>query len=150
MLERLDEHTMANILETEAFRALLAPFGHITWTALLGGALFAGSHAGRFRLTTRLALTFVGVVALHALWDESYGWAIMLANGVTGEGWELAWPNAQAWIGLPTDSALVLFNVFHSGLLAINALIGTTWIILSWRAYGPRNAPEQQATAVAA
>ena len=150
MLEHLDQHTMANILETEAFRALLAPFGHITWTALLGGALFAGSRAGRFRLTTRLGLTFVGVVALHALWDESYGWAIMLANGVTGEGWELAWPNAQAWIGLPSDSALVLFNVFHNALLAINALIGTTWIILSWRAYGPRGAPEAQAAAVAA
>jgi RsiW-degrading membrane proteinase PrsW (M82 family) len=41
MLQHLDEHTIADILETEAFRGVLAPFGHITWTALLGGALFA-------------------------------------------------------------------------------------------------------------
>jgi protease PrsW len=140
MIEHLDEHTIANILETEAFRALLAPFGHITWTALLGGALFASSRAGRFRLTARLGLTFAGVCVLHALWDASYGWAIMLANGVTGEGWNLVWPNAQAWAGLPGDSARVLFNVFYDALLGLNALIGTTWIILSWRTYGRRAA----------
>ena len=100
MLEHLDDHTIADILETEAFRGVLAPFGHITWTALLGGALFASSRGGRFRVTTRLAATFVGVIALHALWDQTYGWAIMFARAVTGDGWELAWPNAQAWITL--------------------------------------------------
>jgi hypothetical protein len=135
MLKHLDEHTIADILETEAFRAVLAPFGHITWTALLGGALFASSRAGRFHLTVRLGSTFAGVIALHALWDETYGWAIMLAQGVTGEGWHLAWPNAQAWITLPSSEALVWFNVFYSGLLAVNALIGVTWVVLSWRRY---------------
>lgn len=60
--------------EIEASRAVLAPFGHITWTALLGGALFAGSGSGRFHLTLRLGLTFAGIVALHAVWDQSYGW----------------------------------------------------------------------------
>ncbi len=113
----------------------------VAWTALLGGALFAGSRAGRFRLTRRLGLTFLGVVALHGLWDASYGWAIMFANGASGAGWELTWPNTQAWIGLPSDSALVLFNVFYNGLLGINALIGTAWIVLSWRRYGDRGAP---------
>jgi RsiW-degrading membrane proteinase PrsW (M82 family) len=135
MLKHLDEHTIADILETEALRAVLAPFGHITWTALLGGALFASSRGGRFHLTVRLGSTFAGVIALHALWDETYGWAIMLAQGVTGEGWHLAWPNAQAWITLPSSEALVWFNVFYSGLLAVNALIGVTWVVLSWRRY---------------
>jgi hypothetical protein len=51
----------------------------------------------------------------------------MLAQGVTGEGWDLAWPNAQAWIALPSPQALVWFNVFYNGLLAVNALIGLTW-----------------------
>ena len=136
MLEHLKDHTIADILETEAFRGVLAPFGHITWTALLGGALFASSRGGRFRLTTRLAGTFVGVIALHALWDQTYGWAIMFARAVTGDGWELAWPNAQAWITLPSSEALVWFNVFYNGLLVLNALVGVTWIVMSWRRYG--------------
>jgi protease PrsW len=136
MLNHLDDHTIADILETEAFRGVLAPFGHITWTALLGGALFASSRGGRFHLTTRLAITFAGVIALHALWDSTYGLAIMLARAVTGEGWDLVWPNAQAWITLPSSEALVWFNVFYNGLLAVNALIGLTWIVTSWRTYG--------------
>jgi protease PrsW len=136
MLQHLHEHTIADILETEAFRGVLAPFGHITWTALLGGALFASSRGGRFHLTTRLAGTFAGVIALHALWDQTYGWAIMLARGVTEGGWDLAWPNAQAWITLPSPNALVWFNVFYNGLLAVNALVGLTWILTSWRTYG--------------
>ena len=46
MLEHLNGHAIADILETEAFRGILAPFGHITWTALLGGALFAQLSRG--------------------------------------------------------------------------------------------------------
>jgi RsiW-degrading membrane proteinase PrsW (M82 family) len=144
MLQHLDEHTIADILETEAFRGVLAPFGHITWTALLGGALFASSRGGRFHLTARLVGTFVGVIALHALWDQSYGWAIMLAQGVTGEGWDLVWPNAQAWITLPSSEALVWFNVFSNGLLVVNALIGMTWVVMSWRTYGHWGARERE------
>jgi protease PrsW len=135
MLNHLQEHTIVDILETEAIRAVLAPFGHITWTALIGGALFASSRGGRFRVSRRLVATVVGVMALHAVWDQTYGWAIMLAQAVTGEGWHLAWPNAQAWIVLPGSDALVWFNVFYNGLLAVNALIGLTWIVLSWRKY---------------
>src|ERR1700754_4107202 len=32
LLEHVDESPIVNIMETEATRALLAPFGHITWT----------------------------------------------------------------------------------------------------------------------
>jgi protease PrsW len=136
MLDHLDENTIADILETEALRGVLAPFGHITWTALVGGALFASSRGGRFHLTRRLAVTFAGVIVLHALWDATYGLAIMLAQAVTGAGWDLVWPNAQAWITLPSPEALVWFNVFYNGLLAVSALIGLTWVVISWRTYG--------------
>src|SRR4051794_7573545 len=39
LLDNLDTQTVVAVLEIEAFRAVLAPFGHITWTALIGGAL---------------------------------------------------------------------------------------------------------------
>ena len=91
LLDNLDDQTVIAILEIEAFRAVLAPFGHITWTALIGGALFASSRGGRFHLSRGLVLTILGVVALHALWDQSTGWAVMLTKAlVMDAGWDLA------------------------------------------------------------
>ena len=56
LIEHVDDSPIVNIMETEATRALLAPFGHITWTALVGGALFASSRNGSFHVTRRLLL----------------------------------------------------------------------------------------------
>jgi len=141
MLDNLDTRPVVNILESEAFRAVLSPFGHITWTALLGGALFASAqHGALFHVTRRLVLTALGVMTLHALWDQSYGWAIMLTRGVLHQGWELLWPNAQHWQGVPTSEALTYFNVFYTALLALWGLVGVAWIIRSWRMYARREA----------
>jgi hypothetical protein len=116
---------------------VLAPFGHITWTALLGGALFASvSTHGSIRLRAGLLWTLLGVVTLHGLWDASYGWAIMLTQGFVGDGWNLTWPNTQAWIGEPTGGTLVLFQVIYDALLGLWGVIGATWLVLRWRAYG--------------
>jgi protease PrsW len=137
MLDNLDERPLVNIVELEAFRAVLSPFGHITWTALLGGALFASAHHGaRFRLTRRLVLTALGVVSLHALWDQSYGWAVMLTRGVLDQGWTLVWPNEEHWHGVPPSEAMTYFNAFYAGLLCLWGLIGAVWIVHTWRMYG--------------
>ncbi|MEA2293634.1 MAG: protease PrsW [Solirubrobacteraceae bacterium] len=136
MIDNLDHRPIVNIMETEAFRGVLSPFGHITWTALVGGALFASSRGGRFHLTARLAGTAAGVIALHALWDASYGWAIMLARGVLGDGWQLRWPNAQGWQGVPSGEEITWFNVFYDGQLILLAVIGAWWVVHSWRRYG--------------
>lgn len=136
LLDHLDASPIVNIMETEATRALLAPFGHITWTALLGGALFASSRNGSFRVTSRLVLTFAGVATLHALWDQTYGWSILFAEAAAGADFQVLWPNAETWYRLPTSEELLLYNVFYDALIAINALIGTAWVVLSWRAYG--------------
>lgn len=132
-----DDHPIRRIVESELFRAVLAPFGHITWTALLGGALFAAASAnGRFRVTANLVWTLVGVVALHGIWDASYGWAIMITQGLVGDGWHLTWPNTQAWIGEPTGSTLVIFQATYDVLLGIWGLIGAAWLLARWRRYG--------------
>ena len=141
LLEKPDAISVVSVLEIEAFRAVLAPFGHITWTALIGGALFASSRGGRFHLTHGLVLTIVGVVTLHALWDQSYGWAVMLTRGlVMDAGWDLLWPNAEFWAVPPTGSDLVWFNTIYDVLLAIWSLIGATWVVLAWRRYSRRGA----------
>jgi protease PrsW len=128
-----DDHPIRRSVETEAFRAVLAPFGHITWTALLGGAIFA---AGSLRVNRALLWTLVGVVALHGAWDASYGWAIMITKGLMGDGWQLAFPNTQAWVGVPTGNRLLVFQVVYDVLLGIWGLIGATWLVRRWRAYG--------------
>ena len=145
MLDNIDERPVVNILETEAFRAVLAPFGHITWTALLGGALFASSRGGRFHLTTRLGATFVGIVALHAIWDQAYGWAVALSKGVNGVGWALVWPNAEHWPVQPSAQELLWFNVFYDGILVILGLIGLIWVLREWRVYGRWHATREGA-----
>jgi protease PrsW len=132
-----DDHPVLRIVETELNRAALAPFGHITWTALLGGALFAAARAdGSLRLSRGVIGTFAGIVALHGLWDASYGWAIIATRGLEGDGWTLGWPNTQAWIGEPTGGTLVVFQVVYTGLLVVNSLIGAVWVVRRWRRYG--------------
>jgi RsiW-degrading membrane proteinase PrsW (M82 family) len=49
------DHPLLNVLQTEAERAVLAPSGRITWSAILGGAIFASAWTtGRFRLDRRV------------------------------------------------------------------------------------------------
>lgn len=134
-LENVDEHAVLNIVGTEAVRAISAPFGHIMWTALLGGALFAASRDGRFHFTRPVALTFAGVVALHAAWDASNGWSIMITQGILGEGWTFDWPNTKEWVGFPTGQDLEVYNAVSAGLLVVIALIGTIWLLRRWRGY---------------
>ncbi len=141
LLDNLDHQTIVAILEIETLRAVLAPFGHITWTALIGGALFASSRGGRFHLTRGLVLTVLGVILLHALWDQTSGWAVMLTRAlVMGEGWHVAWPNAQLWIIPPTGAHLIWFNAIYDVILGVLSVIGSAWIVLAWRHYGRRGA----------
>jgi protease PrsW len=136
MIQYSDNHPLINVLQTEATRAVLAPFGHITWTAILGGAIFASAWAsGRFRLDRRVVWTFLGVVTLHALWDASYGWAIPITRGLGGEGWSFEWPDTAAWVGTPTGSELLRFQFVYDGMLVIIGAIGVVWAVRRWRAY---------------
>lgn len=127
-----DDHPMLRIVEIELNRAALAPFAHIAWTAVVGGALFtAARDTGSLRLSRGVIGTFLGVVALHGAWDASYGSAIIAAKGLEGDGWTLGWPNAQVWIGTPAGGTLV--QILYTGLLVALALIGATKVVRRWR-----------------
>jgi RsiW-degrading membrane proteinase PrsW (M82 family) len=133
-VEHHGDHAVLDILSTELQRAILSPFGHLTWTALVGGAIFAAWRGARFGPWRPVVWTFVGVVTLHALWDASYGISILVARGFAGD-WRLEWPNTEAWIGSPTGSELITFNLTYDLLIGINAVIGTAWVVHRWRRY---------------
>ena len=150
LLKHMDDHGIMSVANTELTRGILAPFGHILWTALVGGALFeSAQRTGAFRLTSRLLWTFVGVVALHGAWDASYGAAIMVTRGLVGEGWELTWPSVANWIGTPTGSDLHVFRAVYDVILGLNALVGTLWIVHAYRTYSKRLALGVDRVAVA-
>lgn len=156
-IQHTNDHPELTILQTEVSRAMLAPFGHLTWTALLGGALFAAAAPpkGGFRVTRRVIWTFLGVSALHGAWDASYGWGIWITQGLTGNGWIADWPDGTYWEGSPTQREQWVFQGTYDGTLAVVALLGVVWVILSWRharhaatsapgAGPPINAPDRQ------
>jgi protease PrsW len=146
MIQYSDDHPLLNVLQTEAFRAILAPFGHIIWTGLLGGAIFASAWAtGHFRLDRRVLWTFIGVVVLHGLWDASYGWAIRISSGLGGEGWHFGWPNTSAWVGTPTGADLFRYQAVYDGMVGVIGVIGLVWAIRRWRAYQIDRWSESQA-----
>ena len=91
------------------------------------------STKGGFRLTKRLGWTLVGVAALHGAWDASYGWAIWITQELIGSGWIADWPDGSYWELAPTQQELWVFQVMYDGALVVNAAIGLTWVVRSWR-----------------
>lgn len=62
-------------------RGVLSPLMHPLWSALLGAAIFyAASKTGRYRLTLGVIGAYLGVAALHGLWDAT-GPVVDIATG---------------------------------------------------------------------
>jgi RsiW-degrading membrane proteinase PrsW (M82 family) len=129
------KHPFLDLLQTELSRALSAPFGHVIWTAILGGALFAACRGRSFRVTVGMLGTFAGVVLLHTAWDASYGWSIILTKAATGHGFDLSWPSTSAWVGQPSRGQLVAFDAIYYGFIAAIGGIGLYWFLRRWRQY---------------
>ena len=144
-------HPFLSLLQTEINRAILSPFGHIIWTGILGGALFAAAGpTGRFRINRRVVGTFIGVVVLHSLWDQGYGWALIITRGITHAGWHFQWPNAAAWVSTPDGHQLRVFNSFYNGLLLVLGIIGVWWYVHEWRSYKRAELAEESAAGAVA
>jgi RsiW-degrading membrane proteinase PrsW (M82 family) len=61
--------SLPSVVFTELVRAVLAPFGHGLWTAILGGVIFHAARKGHLRLTWSILVAYVGVSILHAAFD---------------------------------------------------------------------------------
>ena len=135
LLKHMGDHGIMNVANTELTRGILAPFGHVLWTALVGGALFeSAQRTGAFRLTARLVGTFVGVVVLHGAWDASYGAAIVVTRGLVARAGSSPGRASQLDRHAHGERPTV-FRIVYDVLLALNALVGSLWIVHRYRAY---------------
>lgn len=122
---------LGSLLQTEVLRAVLAPVGHVLWTAVLGAVLFGvATGRARFRWSPWILLTFVGVALLHAAWDSSSDIASVLALLFNGQ----ALVELQNGFLEPGTAAAVraLSTVLYvAGLVLISAAgLLTLWLVL--------------------
>ena len=127
----VDGLSIVQLVQTELIRGLLAPVGHGLWTAILGGVLFATSRHGRFTITGKLILAYLGVSILHGLWDSMHGIALYLTLALT-EGEQLR-PSTQGWLVEPSAEQVNLFTVMEWSGLAVISVFGIVWLIALWR-----------------
>ena len=62
---------LVSLLQTEVLRAILAPIGHVLWTAIIGAVIFGASRThDKYRWSWWIVVAYAGSVVLHALWDS--------------------------------------------------------------------------------
>lgn len=107
-----------SLLQTEVIRAVLAPVGHVLWTAILGAVLFGvATGRRRFRFSWAILLAYVVASLLHGLWDSTSGIAASLAFLFTGTTpFELAH-------GLVSQAEAATVNSLATALYVIGLLI---------------------------
>ncbi|MGN7224612.1 PrsW family intramembrane metalloprotease [Curtobacterium flaccumfaciens] len=115
---------LASLLQTEVVRAVLAPVGHVLWTAILGAVLFgAATGRARFRWSWPPIVAYVVVSVLHGLWDANGTIATLIAFVVSGV------PFSAAQYGMvPAAVGGIVTTVYVIGL-AIVSLIGVAVLV---------------------
>lgn len=122
---------LVSLLQTEVLRAVLAPVGHVLWTAILGAALFGVTHGrDRYRFSFSVIGAYVGVSLLHGLWDSMSGITAIIALLLTGTTvQELSFgfiPSGSAQAAETLASVLYVIGVIVASALGVMML----WLIL--------------------
>ncbi|MEZ0065838.1 RsiW-degrading membrane proteinase PrsW (M82 family) [Streptacidiphilus sp. MAP12-20] len=119
--------SLRDLVSTEILRGVLAPVGHGLWTAILGAVLFRERRGNRFVFNLPVILTYLGVSALHALWDSSHGIAAWIVGRITESNWQKTIFNF-GYLPKPTHSQVELFAVFSTLGLVLVAALGLGWL----------------------
>ncbi|MGN7800278.1 PrsW family intramembrane metalloprotease [Leifsonia sp. 22587] len=123
---------LVSLLQTEVLRAILAPVGHVLWTAVLGAVLFGAARGrDRFRFSIWIVVTYLGAAVLHGLWDSASDLAAVIA--LIANGRALAELTTAGGLTTQTASAVTaLAGILYIVVLAVVAAAGilTLWLIL--------------------
>lgn len=115
--------SVAQLVETEILRGVLAPVGHGLWTAIVGGVLFSAGG----RLAGKVILAYLGVSLLHALWDSMSGLAIAITLLLTGQPWQFQLIRIGKVPGV-TDGQVHLYTVLNWGGLIVISALALLWL----------------------
>jgi protease PrsW len=125
--------SLADLVETEVLRGILAPVGHGLWTAILGGVLFAAAaRHGRLRLTGALLGWYVVVALLHGLWDAAQPIAVWLTLLLTGSPVQLLLIQLGHAPAV-TPAQVHLFSAITWAVQGLVALVGLLLLRGRWR-----------------
>ena len=136
--------SLRDLVSTEILRGVLAPVGHGLWTAILGGVLFRERRFGHFVFNAPVILTYLGVSALHALWDSSHGISAWIVAKVTEHEVNRSFFDL-GYLPRPTEHQVALFTVLSTSALVVVAALGLGWLYLlvrSARRSGLRTGPQ--------
>jgi hypothetical protein len=76
-------------------------------------------------------MSFLGVSALHALWDSMHEIAVTLTLLLTGG--EAYRPTPRGWVVVPTPEQVRLIVVLDWAGPALVAALGVAWLVALWR-----------------
>jgi RsiW-degrading membrane proteinase PrsW (M82 family) len=122
---------LVSLLQTELVRAILAPVGHVMWTAILGAVIFGAARGGRrFRWSWWILLTYACVSLLHAAWDSAADIASFVAVLFTGDALQQLQNGTLQQS--TADRVEALATVFYVVGLAFVSAVGivTLWLVL--------------------
>lgn len=120
------------VMQDQVTRALLSPFGHPAWMALVGGALFACANGSRLRLGRPVVLWFAVVVLLHLAWDASSGLSAAVVAADTGRALTVDGFINGTLSDLSSDQSWALRGV-RLLLLVANAVVVSVLVVGQWR-----------------
>jgi RsiW-degrading membrane proteinase PrsW (M82 family) len=128
---------LVSMLQTEVIRAILAPVGHVLWTAIFGAVLFGAARAHeRYRWSWWIPVAYIGVSLLHALWDSSSNIASLLALVFTGNA--LQELRRGFLLDSTANAVQSLSTLLYIAAIAITSLIGLLALWLLMRHYRRR------------
>lgn len=139
--------SLANLVDTEVLRGVLAPLGHGMWTGIVGGVLFEESTGARLRFTGKLFGAYLLVSLLHALWDSMRGIAIVLTELFAGL---TAVQRQDLRLGMPlhpTAAQTQLFSTIELVGMALVSVVGLAILVHLWRKREPFSLAEGQSVA---
>jgi RsiW-degrading membrane proteinase PrsW (M82 family) len=126
--------SLAGLVVTELVRGVIAPVGHGLWTAILGGVLFGSAHRrGRLRPAWSVLWAYLGVSALHSLWDSMQGIAVLVSALVTSTPLQRIAATAGA-MAIPSSRQEAVFVAVDWGGLVVVSIIGLIGLRGVWRA----------------
>jgi RsiW-degrading membrane proteinase PrsW (M82 family) len=125
---------LVSLLQTEVVRAVLAPVGHVLWTAILGAVIFGAARQGsRFRWSWWILLAYAGAALLHGAWDSSPVIASFLALLFNGQAMQEL---ENGFLRTTTANAIEsLSAVLYVVGLAITSAVGILILWLTLRHY---------------